>query len=118
MKDTQKEILVRKLVEKWLPALGLKDWMINISVVEEYHEQRDIQADIEDDLKYHEADMTIYKSFWEDSADKQERTIVHELVHLLLCRLHPHLSPSGDDVVEEVVQTIAMNFYFIWYGKI
>ena len=109
---------VIELIEKWLPRLGLNEWIINVEVVEKLHKiDKRCEAEIEEDIKYLEADMTVYSSFWNNDARHQEINIVHELVHLMFCRLHKHLSPSGDETLEEVVQRTAMLFYKTYNGK-
>lgn len=102
---------IKQIIEKWKPVLGLSDWIINIVFETNYEGDDRCEASIEEDLKYHEADITIYDAFWKNDPEHREKNIVHELTHLVLCRLHPHLSPSGDDALEEVVQSIAMLFY-------
>lgn len=103
------EALIRELQED----LGLSDWIINVKVSKKENEEAGevCEAEIEDFLKYHEGNLTLYPSFFRNSKKNQEINLLHELTHLLLCRLHPHLAPSGDDALEEVVQSIAMQFY-------
>lgn len=104
--------LVKELVKKWLPRLGLSHWIINIKFTSGILAgDPQCEATIHDDLKYLEADLEIFKPFWKHDLENQEKNIVHELVHLMLCRLHPYLAPAGDEAVEETVQTIAMIFY-------
>lgn len=109
MNDLEKHFVLRKFVDKWLPLLGLSDWIINIETSDKYSLTEGCEADIQDDIKYHEADLCVYPLFWE--SDHQEQIIVHELTHLVFCRLHPYLPPAADDLLEEVVQTTAMIFY-------
>lgn len=106
-----KKASVQCLVDKWKPILGLEKWIVNIHIQDGYDpEEDDIQADITEDLRYFEAELNIWKQFWDDEPWKQEVTIVHELVHLLLCPLHQYLPPAGDEEVERVTQTIALRF--------
>lgn len=115
IKEEARMLEVWKLVDKWLPLLGLDDWIINIKI-EKYTDPEDAtcEASIEDDLKYLEANLSIWSPFWKNDNEHREINIVHELVHLLICPLHPHLGPAADEVVESVVQKIAMRYYKIY----
>ena len=94
-------------------------WNINIKCSEELCERDPgCEAEIDDDLKYHEANLGIYNCFWEHTDERREMIIVHEMMHLVMCRLHPHISPSGDDIVEEVVQSVAMLFFSVYKNGI
>lgn len=118
--EVNRDQKVRDLLDIWLPRLGLEDWIININTRLCYFndgEDEECEASIQVDLKYHEADLEIYIPFWNNDTAHQEKNIVHELTHILLWRLDPHISPSGDDALEEVVQTIAMRFYNIYQEK-
>lgn len=110
--NTLKEQEVKAIVDFWLPRLGLDDWIITIGIHDRYYPgDQECEADIEDDIKYHQAALRIWRPFWDNDLQHRYKNIAHELVHLLLCRLHPHIPTSGDDILEEVVQTIAMLFY-------
>lgn len=107
-----KEARIAELLKKWMPRLGLQDWIINVTIHATEMEGDDrCEAAITEDLKYHNADLEIYKPFWLNDPIHQEKDIIHELTHLLTCRLHPYLAPLGDDALEETVQTIAMQFF-------
>ena len=108
-----REKYIRDLIDKWKPRLGLDDWIINLKIKNSYEStgEHRCEAAISDDLKYLEADLEIYKPFWKITKEKQEITIVHELVHLLLCPLHPHYASAGDDIFEQVTQKLAITFF-------
>jgi hypothetical protein len=103
---------VEALVEKWKSRLGLSDWLINVYIRDKYYPgEPEIEACIEGDVKYKEANLEVWKEFWKFDAKHKEINVIHELCHLLLWRLHPHMAPSGDDALEEVTQTLATRFY-------
>lgn len=103
---------VEKIVEKWQSKLHLEDWIINIHFKNtNFPGDKYCEASITADLKYKEAELEIWKSFWAYDQKHQEINILHELCHLLIWRLNEHVAPSGDDVLEEVVQDLAMTFF-------
>lgn len=103
---------IKNWLDKWQYNLGLHEWMINVEIAEKNDpEDSRCEISIEDDLKYLEADLTIYPAFWEHDSQHQEINLVHELVHLVLCPLHPYIAPAGDDVLEGIVQKIAINAF-------
>lgn len=111
MTKNQRMGAVAAMILKWKLKLGLSEWIINVHFSSKCHkDDGECEADISDDLKYLEADLTIYPKFWENDREHQEINIIHELVHLLICPLHPFLGNAADDVLEGVVQKIAVNF--------
>lgn len=103
---------VKKVVKKWQVKLRLEDWIINIHVHDKYFPgDKSCEASIVADLKYKEAELEVWKPFAEFDERHKEINIVHELCHLILWRINQHVSPSGDDLLEEVVQTLAMTFF-------
>lgn len=110
--STSRENLVRDMVEKWKHIFGLQAWLINIEISEKkFENDARCEASIEEDLKYLEADLTVYPAFWKNDREHQEINIAHELVHLVLCPLHKYLPPLADDVLEGVVQHLAMSAF-------
>lgn len=112
MTDVKNKSRINQLIEKLKRRLGLSDWIINVFFKDDGYysaDDHDTECAIESDLKYMEADLYIFKPFWDHPLGHQEINIKHELVHLLLCPLHPCLPPIADDVLESVVQKIAMN---------
>ncbi len=112
-KEAEKEI--RSLVELWKNRIGLNDWIVNVSFEYRGHpDEEGCEADIEAFTHYREADLTIWNGFWKFGKEHRIINLIHELVHLILWKLHPHLSPSGDDVLEEVCQQTAVAIYRAW----
>lgn len=110
MKDKARYVSV--IVEKWKVRLGLSDWIVNVHIRNEsYPDDETIEACITEDAKYKEADLEIWNQYWKFDEKHKEINIVHELTHLVLCKLHPFLPPIADDTLEEVVQTLAMSLY-------
>lgn len=106
-----KQAIVRGLVDTWLPRLFLSGWIINIELKDRLcAEDKDTEAEVSADFKYHDADLKIFPPFWK-RPENQERIILHELVHLLLWRIDPYMGKAGDEALEEVCQTITMAFY-------
>jgi len=105
----EQEILIARLVDRWKHVVGLGNWMLCVKIRKGYYPgDKTCEASVTEDLKYAYADIEIWKPFWKGDVKTQEITVLHELVHLVLCRLHPHLAPSGDAALEEVVQAVTM----------
>lgn len=108
----EKKEVINNLLDLWKPKLGLDGWITRVEIKETNSpEDPTCEAEIEDDLKYHFAELIIWDSFWGLGPHLRSLTIVHELMHLVVCRLHPYMGPAGDDAMEEVVQTLAVLFY-------
>ncbi len=120
---TNKQQYIENIVNPLKKKLGLSDWIINIEINDGFYpeettcdggttsEDKECEAAIWDDLKYLEANLVIYKPFWDRDHEHQVINLTHELVHLLLCPLHPYTPHIADDVFEGVVQKLAISFH-------
>jgi len=67
-----------------LPVLNLRNWKVTI-LTDVAPEDR--YADIEPNDQAQTANLRVGNLFWAQKPDEQRLTIVHELIHLHLCRL-------------------------------
>jgi hypothetical protein len=67
-----------------LPVLNLSNWKVTI-LTDVAPEDR--YADIEPNDQAQTANLRVGNLFWAQKAEEQRLTIVHELIHLHLCRL-------------------------------
>ena len=119
---TNDEILIaiQGYINKWTPLLGLENWRIVISLLE----QKDTAAKISWMVNYRKARLfwnsTLEEPELELRPDIMEASVVHELVHLLLARvrdvidnettadsyLWKHYSAAEESVVDELTSVI------------
>ena len=92
-------------VASCLPLLRLENWKITIlnDVAPE-----DRYADIEPNDQAQTANLRVGNLFWAQKPDEQRLTIVHELVHLHLCRL--------DQAVDRLEPVLGSAAWAPWAG--
>jgi len=108
------------LVNKWKRKLFLNEW--NIETREASHNSVDEDgsqtlADINVDIVYLNALITIYPCFYKSSKESQEQAIVHELCHIITQEAYDNMhyllngkliTPSAQELtIEKMTQRIA-----------
>lgn len=88
-----------------LPALNLSNWKIGI-LTDVAPEDR--YADIEPNDQAQTANLRVGNLFWAQKPEEQRLTIVHELVHLHLCRI--------DQAVDRLEPVLGSAAWAPWAG--
>lgn len=84
---SEKKRIVRWL-RKWRKNLLLQHWTINVTLNNNPRsDDEGCRADVDTNEAYWEIEINIYPIFWEDPITAQERTILHELSHVLVSPL-------------------------------
>ena len=74
---------INSWINRWKEPLFLQGWEFDLKFEDKDSENENTEAEIAADSKYSEAVITIYKPFFEQNSLHQEKTIVHELCHIL-----------------------------------
>lgn len=88
-----------------LPVLNLSNWKVTI-LTDVAPEDR--YADIEPNDQAQTANLRVGNLFWAQKPDEQRLTIVHELIHLHLCRL--------DQTVDRLEPVLGSAAWAPWAG--
>lgn len=78
---------VKRWAKKWRANLLLQHWTVNITFDPVQESTNLVKADMDTNAAYLEVEINIYPLFWEDPINAQERTVLHELVHVLVAPL-------------------------------
>lgn len=110
LKHTVVQKKLDKLVQYWIPALGLKDWRLIIDYTANSHESNpDINACINAMWEYKSARLRFFlPALVEHDDDLLEVTVVHELSHCLVCPMRTKKSRVKDE--EAVVTQLTKAF--------
>lgn len=75
---------VQGYISKWADVLFLSHWSWEVGYMPQDDGEKGTLADIEAQPEYLSARIRIFPCFWTLSAERQERTIVHELCHAVI----------------------------------
>ena len=91
-------VVVAEWIALVLPLLRLSHWQVRVL---DDAAPDDAHADTSPHPQATTATMRLGSTFWQLNAEEQQNTLVHELVHLLLCRVD-QLSDSLEDTLGAV----------------
>lgn len=77
---------IQKIIEKWRPKLFLGEWFIDIQYPNEDRPEvgvYEVIAEINADVKYMKALISVYPCWTDKNPLNQEMAIVHELCHCI-----------------------------------
>ena len=98
---------VQSTVDRWLPILGLGDWLVTHEFAVEHSDERSRQADTVADWRHREATFTWYlERTLPLKQDRLDVLVLHELVHCLLDPITPE-EKASEDLLEYVTEYLA-----------
>lgn len=104
---------LRRWIQKWRSRLNVEHWTFNVMIETAPH-TRDatIRAQTFVNERYTQARIHVYPIFWTETATEQERTVVHELMHVPTHRLGKMLDDlvplkaASQEAVDDVWETL------------
>lgn len=81
---------IRRILAKWRKRLLLEDWTFSVEIVGKPSKDGPdtILADVNPLERYRSAHIRIYPRFWLEARQEQERSLVHEVIHAPINRVH------------------------------
>jgi len=90
---------IKKIIEKWHDVFELGQWDIVFYWTRVLNEDNPrVKAQVKGDWQYRHCTMELFLPMFEDNDDiEAERTIIHELTHVLLLPMAAKLDDDGAD---------------------
>lgn len=105
---------IKKLLEKWIPRLGLTDWHITVQRDDEppCEDEGHVLMQVWSDWRYRDITITIMDATIMDAdEDRLEEYVLHELCHVLVSELRPNKRTEAyRDKEERTVTVLARCF--------
>ena len=86
----------------WQPRLGLWDWKITVKFVYEQDLKKNTLGHSEWDLKKKKADICVLR----EKPDETEKTVIHELLHLVVAQAAASRHHLEEPLVEALTQEL------------
>ena len=107
---------VNKYLDKWQKPAGFGWWYITVEYERDrYTDEPNTAAHCWSQWQYHQATIRFYLPALKSLEDEElERTIIHELCHLLISPLEDYSTPERRQITEHTTSLVADALYWAY----